>query len=323
MQNVIVLTDVHIHNYKQYNQGTSRLDNTLSVLHIVFKYAIKHNINYILFAGDLYDNQKLLPTSAVNALISLLLQYCQEAPEITFIAISGNHDQATKNLLESPAVTALTHLQDACLNFKLIDNASYIIGGVAIHGIPYYEYKEHYQEKLKYSAGKKIKNKKNYILIHQTPSGIGNDAIPIDTDINDLLYENFEYVFCGHIHKRIQLSEKFLLVGSPLHRDRSDEGEDKGFIVMDLEAPENGYKFVSLNSKFPVFRTKFYGETLKKGEEKDFINWLPTSSNLLEGSTEIEPSKFRTDISPDKLMENYCDELGIDKATLKTGLKFI
>lgn len=320
----IVISDIHVHNYKAFSIGDSRLNATLKVIELVFAYANKHKIQYILFCGDLYDNPKLLPTAAVNNLISLFVKLGKDYPSINFIAISGNHDHASKNLIDQPAITALTHLEEVCSNFVLIDNATYYIDEVDgyIHGIPYYEYPEHYKQALE-SVGYRS-GSLNYLLIHQTPSNIGNDCIHPDTDINDPLYSKYDYIFCGHIHKRMQLNEKFLVVGSPIHRSLEDEGQDKGFIVINLRNPNEGYTPVSLDKIFPRFKRKYVGEELCENDrEDDYIVWLPVVAETTEAS-QVSIKDFQSDLSRETLVRNYWQTVeGTDEELLKVGLKFL
>jgi len=322
----IIFSDLHVHLYKAFADGYSRLNNTLKVIRIIYAYADKKGIDIILFPGDLYDNPKLLPTAAVNMLISTFLEMEKKYPKIKFIAISGNHDHATKNLVNACAITALTHLHDVCTNFTLLDNQVIRLGSnVYIHGVPYYEYPEHYHTMLKERAELITveDHTVHLLMMHQTPSNMGNDSIPVDTDINDPLYDKFDYVFDGHIHKHMQLSEKFVVVGSPIHRSLEDEGVDKGFLVMDLTSPKDGYTFISLNKKFPEFKRRVVGTLLEEGEENDYIVWSqPVTESMAEVNASVE--QFQAGLSREELLENYWKAVeGKDKELLTVGLKFI
>ena len=151
-----IFSDWHIHDYKRFNTNSSRLSNCIRVLFDIAKFNREKGIKTILFAGDLYDTQKALLTNVVNETVKAFKMFELHYPEQTIYAITGNHDQSTKNLLENPSISALTHISAICKNFVVIDNKHYEIeDGILLHGIPYYEYKEHFNEQ-KLSKGSHI-----------------------------------------------------------------------------------------------------------------------------------------------------------------------
>lgn len=336
MYNTIIFTDWHVHNYKMFDKNGSRLDNCVKVARIIFKYAHKNGINRILFGGDLFDKQQTIPTAVIDSVVETFAQLFETYPNIHFVAISGNHDHATKNLPDAPAITALRFLAISFPNnFFLIDNDCYDICDenyradsdgkeyyARVHGIPYYEHPEHYQEKLQEVAETKMIAGANILLIHQTPKGIGHALIPHDTDPADELYSNFNMVFCGHIHARQELNPKFLVVGSPIHRDRADEGEDKGFYVFDIFNPADR-KFVSLNKKFPVFHIAESELEASCYDQKDFVVLIPKIDHISQAEA-AKTESFNTALKPEQLIENFWLETdGKDKDLLAVGLSFI
>jgi DNA repair exonuclease SbcCD nuclease subunit len=244
----------------------------------MFEAADALGIQLILFAGDLYDQQKSLPTEVVNQTISTFRELFSKYPNIHFVAISGNHDHNSKNTSNLKAETGLTHLATIFDNFLLIDN-DYIDTGenIRIHGIPYYSHKAHYDLALE-GCRMNLNTKTNLLLIHQTPRH-SNPMIPSDVDPTQ--YGDFDFVFCGHIHKRERVAENFVVVGSPLHRDLGDEGETKGFLIFDTH--ENDYEFIYLD--YPRF-------------ERVKLNDTPTSvDNYIIPLIELEEHDSDIDIS--------------------------
>lgn len=312
------MSDVQVHNYKKFDQKGSRLRNCLNVIEDIFKFNHKNKIKYTLFGGDLYDSQKNLPTEVVNETIATFKKMFEQYPEQVWLAISGNHDHATKNLIDKPAITALTHLSEVFRDkFLLIDNMRYSIPGVDVIGIPYYEYKEHFKKRLEDSIeclGDKIRPE--ILMIHQTPKH-SNPFIPYDTDPEDPIYERFDYVLCGHIHKREDITENFSLIGSPLHRDLSDEGQEKGFLVFDTDNLKAGYKFIHLK-KYPVYKTS----SNPNPDDTDYV--IPIIDIEEEEDQSFETKKFTVSNSHSDLVKNYWESVGGgDKQLLELGLKFI
>lgn len=324
---VLSFSDLHIHNYQQFDKNGSRLANCLNVLELVFKFAAKNGIEFILFSGDLYDNQKALPTEVVNLVVDKFAKMFATYTSITFLAISGNHDHASKNLLKKPAVTALSHLDLMFDNFKLIDNTDYPLDDneeVGVIGVPYYEHSEDYHTALTDMLPFTNDYQKTILLCHQTPSGLNNPNIPFDTDVHNELYEGFELILNGHIHAFQEITPKFINVGSPLHRDLGDLGVNKGFLVIDTDAigEEKFYKFVSTKGKYPEFELV----KLKEGEElkKDDFNYLiPIREVKQSMNLEINTEEFGGGLTDENLVRNYWKKVSKDEALLFTGLKFL
>lgn len=325
---VAVFSDPHIHDYKQFSTGTSRLDNCLLAVENLWKLCHRNGIKTILFPGDWYDQMKVLPTLAVNRSVDLLYDLAERYPEIMCIAISGNHDMATKNTPQAPAITALKHLAKICPTFKLIDNAQWKLpeDDTLVMGIPYYEYAEHFEEQLAAASLLAADYKANVaapviLLIHQTPKGIYNEAIPWDTDPACPLYEPFDLVLCGHIHEHQIVNEKFIVVGSPLHRDLGDMGKDKGYLIFDLHSLEEGFQFVK--TKFPEYKRISLEVGQEVPEGTDYVIPAYRDTRVLDVNN-AQAGQFSTDLSPEELITNYWQEAdGKNSDLLTFGLSLL
>lgn len=319
----VIFSDWHIHDYKRFNNDGSRLENCLRVLFDIGEFCTKHNISTVLFAGDLFDTHKALFTNVVNETVAAFLKFNKQYPSITIYAITGNHDQSTKNILDKEAVSALKHIESIVPDtFIIIDNSTVEIGdGISITGIPYYEYSEHFALRLEEASKRELSTDKNYLMIHQTPAGLDNDMIPSDTNPKDAGYEPYDFVFCGHIHTRKLITETFTLVGNPIHRDLADAGKQKGFLVMNLRKPEKGYKFIHLKG-YPEFISVFEDEEVED-EDQNYVVRKPRLDTLkLQESAKVE--EFNTDLTSSELMRNFWKEAdGKDEELLSVGLGFL
>lgn len=326
---VSIFSDLHIHNYRKFDVDNSRLRNCLSVLDDIFKFNDKNGIKNTLFVGDLYDNQKMLPSIVVNETVAKLKELFETYPNQRIVAITGNHDQATKNLIDDEAVSALEHLATVFeRRFILIDNQSVKMGDCVVTGIPYYEYPEHFKAKLSelsvVNEQFKEEGLNTLLLVHQTPTGLGNPNIPVDTDVNDPLYDPFDFVLCGHIHERQHIIDKFLIVGSPLHRDLGDEGQDKGFIVMDLDNLSEGFKFISLKGRYPEFVRVKVG--IGEEPEPDDFNYVVPDIIVeeLPNVDDVSTEDFGSDLKAETLLKNYWEAVdGKNEKLLEVGLKLV
>jgi DNA repair exonuclease SbcCD nuclease subunit len=200
--------------------------------------------------------------------------------------------------------------------------------GFSVSGVPYYEHSQDFQTQLEKrdaeikrlsTAGKKAGF--NILLIHQTPSGLGNPNIPVDIEATSPLFSEFDMVFCGHIHTRQEITAKFTIIGSPNHRDLGDEGQEKGFYVVDTETKTK--EFVSTKGKYPEYKR----QRIKVGQqiEGDGFNYIVPQfveeAKDIKGETVIKDN-FEIDLTPAKLMENYIQHVKPnDVELLQAGLE--
>lgn len=240
------------------------------------------------------------------------------------LGISGNHDHGSKNLWHKPAVTYLTQLAIAFPErFILLDNSAYAVNEhTVITGIPYYEYTRDYELALDSAIEYIADNVKNILLIHQTPTGLGNAMIPTDTDINDLRYENFDLVLCGHIHHKKIITDKFVIMGNPLHQEQADRGDEKGVWLYDTEDPAGTLTFISRKGRYPEFVTVPLGTDVSE-LENDYVTIQVEEAVLIrEGEASVE--HFSNQLTREVIMSNYIDKVDAgNEELLKIGLEFI
>lgn len=321
----ILFSDLHIHDYKQFNSDHKRLENCLQVLRDVAKAAHDNDIDTILFVGDLYDTQRALLTRVVNRTVETFVELFKTYPDLYWFGITGNHDQSEKSLYKGvetiPAESALQHIADISEGRFIICDQKVvnIYDEILLAGLPYYEYKEHYEEALKDITKERPDSKlKRYLMIHQTPiDPTGNPMIKTEADPQDEIYGNYDYVFCGHIHQRKQLNDKFLIVGSPIHRDLGDEGEKKGYLIFDFDTDE--YEFVYLDA-YPEYKQVYRKDHEEGRDGGDYVVVKPDPEVISSSMANAE--NFSVDLSQEALVENYWKEVeGTDRKILEAGLK--
>jgi len=319
----IIFSDLHVHAYKQFNENGRRLKNGIAFLDYIFKMANANDIKYIFMPGDLHNLMQIVSVKAVNAVVKCLKANFELYPNITLVAVSGNHDYSEVNLLDRPAESALEHLNEIFSNFMLLDNGCMSFGNIKIHGLPYYEHAEHFRVTLEKTQNKIDNTMVNILLMHQTVAS----GLPIEDDIqpDDYLFKNFSMIFNGHIHNCEQITEKFINVGSPIHRDAGDIGKQKGFWVVDLNNPTETISFKDITDKFPQFIHKTVGEELTEWESQQYVIWVLNTTT--ENVSEVELSeKFSTNLDPSIILTNYCKEVVKEddlRITLSYGLNLL
>lgn len=318
------LTDLHAHNFKKFDVDGSRLKNTLNVLERVFSFSAKNSIRYVLFSGDLFDQQKVLPSIVVNEVTKTFRNLFEKYVNIKFVAITGNHDQATINLESKSAVSALQYLATSFEGrFVLIDNdVCRLPDGTLVCGIPYYEHSEHFKAALqRMNDVVDVREESKILMIHQTPSGLKGrySMIPIDIENDSELFDPYRLVLCGHIHVKHELG-KVLVGGSPIQKDFSDEGDDKGYWVIDTRTGD--YRFRSLSKFYPKFVRVREGN-VQDDEECDYVEIVPAVQSV-DADEQEHVEMYKTDNTPKELLTNFWQEVdGKDEELLKVGLGFL
>lgn len=324
MELAIVTSDIHIHKYKQFNENNRRLKNGIAYLDHIFNFAGINKIKYILLPGDLYNLMQIISTEAEDAIVACLKKNFKKYPDILIVAISGNHDQATKNLIDQAEVNALQHLATVFDNFILLNShysAFKTDHGNYIFGISYYEHPEHFRKALETMPVtlESMEYPRAYLLMHQVVAS----GLPIEDHIqpDDPLFNDFEMVFNGHIHDGGEITDKFINVGSPMHRDLGDLGKKKGYWVVDLDDP-NSIGFKDITDKFPQFIRKEGGTELTEWERQQYVVWSPRTLPATLKEKEML-TNFRTDLSPETIIRNYAITAKLDEEALNYGLKLV
>lgn len=328
----VAFTDLHIHNYKQFskNYGEDRLDACLHILDVVYAYADKIGTNLVLFSGDLFDSQRLLPTIGVNKTIERFQRLSETYPDVRFVAISGNHDHASKNLLDRPAVSALEHLNKAIPNFLLVDNSYTIVGGNLIVGIPYYENTDDFSKALDASVNLVEAHGvsgSTVLLTHQTPDGTSLDKlIEPDFSMRDKRLDVFDFVLNGHIHGKTEHIKNRVTLGTPLHRDLDDVKKVKGGWELDLE--NKVMEFVSFQGEYPeivIYEGHIEDMTEEMAKHLEGCWVVPRPPiEVMEKDIEVSLDEFSPDMEHGELLRNFWKrEDGKDKGLLETGLSLL
>lgn len=322
---ISISSDWHLHNWKDsFSKENERLENQLQAIRCQFEHAHKNNIRVIVVAGDFVQMHKNTPIKVTLSLLTLLKEMFYKYPDIEMYGITGNHDNYEKCvLINYDKLSSWPRILHKMFRprFNCMDGGYYNLSVgdsfITIMGIPYMDYKEDYTKVLNKMAEvcKRVGNYRKILFIHQTPNFL-NMNMPMDTDPNDSIYDCWDQVFCGHIHKRMQLTDKFTTIGTMVQLGFGEGGKDvdNGFLVYDSET--NTKEWVNLD--FPKF------VEVKEGEDHPnncYVRELPTFKH----STSMKPSqrKHYTTNNRAEMVKSYVDEVGGSKLSLNVGLEII
>lgn len=326
----IAFSDLHIHKFKQFSDTVKgingRLYQSLQVLKFMGKRAHELDVP-ILFSGDLFHNNEEIENQTGSLTLKYYKKYIADKG-IHFAAISGNHDFSERNGKDHRSPSHLSKLQ-VFPNFHLLDELSHVVlnNNLMIQGVPYMDndadtLKEIWDRRP--SVDMYGGNITKVLLLHQdfpgakTPAGFECKEYNAfgDSKLKALFKNNWDWVLCGHIHKPQRLFNNTWMLGSPIHQISSDEGTEMGYWLIYRDRKP---KFISLNDKFPTFKTIKYNQS--PSNDKDYFIRLP-KDDLAE--KKVKKDKFSLNQNRERLAKNYVAHKGIkDKKKLKALKKIL
>lgn len=257
---MIFTADLHVHTFKAFAdknvETNTRLLNTLNALNQVRDYAIANGEKEIVIVGDTFETKNIVE-AITNNYFSDWVASCNDNSIFVTILV-GNHDISS---LGNEEITLL-HPLKYFGNVKLVNAPLSVqtpFGSVSY--VPFRRNQEVVKEMIRSRVEWVKENNKscvdpqfNILCYHGAVFGakISNREF-LDTTssitVDDLHPDVFDQIFLGHFHKHQKLAENVRYIGSLLHHDLHDAGDNKGFYH--FNAKENILKFVK--TKYPAF----------------------------------------------------------------------
>ena len=236
---IIHCSDLHLDSKMKSNldsnKAKERRDEILRTYQNMVEYASKNDIKIIIIAGDMFD-KKNITVKAKNVVLDSI---CSN-PEIDFIYLKGNHDEAS----------FITDLEEVPKNLKLFNNREwtyYKYGKIVIAGIEFGQI-GNYEI---YSSLMLNKNDINIVTLHgQEVKYDQKDKAEI-INIQSLKNKNIDYLALGHIHKykKEPIDSRGVYCYSGCLEGRGfDECGEKGFVLLDIDEEKQ-----KINSTFVPF----------------------------------------------------------------------
>ena len=267
---ILHFSDLHIgvENYGQTDPETglsTRLGDFLSSLDEVVEYALTEDVDLVLLAGDAYKGRD--PSQTHQREFAKRLSRLSEASIPSFLLV-GNHDlpnavsRATAveifQTLQVPYLQVGSNLQNYTIPTKSgplqilavpWPRRSGILSREESRGLTIEEVRQAVQDRMTqaiYARAESLDPDVPAILTgHVTVNGatvgtersmmLGQDHVLLAGDIGR---PQVDYVALGHIHKHqiLRNENPFMAYSGSLQRvDFSEEGDDKGFCVVDLD----------------------------------------------------------------------------------------
>jgi len=280
----IVTSDIHLHDWKQFNINNRRLEFQLEFLKDLVEEANDLSVP-IVFGGDLFHSAKHLTNNFLSYLPEIVKILSRlEKP---FVAISGNHDMSHVNTLEKPSPSYITLLSKLCKKVIELKSSVYPLpcgdAHINLVGIPYLDSNLGLWDKVKELA-KTFSSKplKPILLLHTTLPGaedngdfkVGDLVENIPEDFKEYVSKTFSLVLIGHVHKSMSLGDNIIQIGSPYQLRVSDIDAQLGYQYL-MNEGSRIYTTFSPIKYAPIF--KYYSDESEIND--DFNFWVKRTSN--------------------------------------------
>lgn len=257
---VAVFSDLHAHIYKEFDAksdltGSERLDLIIQSLDYMKDYCIENDISTILFAGDAFHIRSRVSTVVFNAVYDKFKDIAIEGIDI--LAIPGNHDDTDNSDLPKHSLHAFKDIDGVTIVDTL--TTEYLSDGTPVVCVRYSKNASMIKDFIERvdNTGEKTPILLGHLGVNGGFVGKGNYPMADAFEVEDLRPDAFRYVLLGHYHRRQNLGEHshVMYVGAPIQHSFSDEGEDKGFVVVDTSS--HHVEFVPIpNPKFVTYDDK-------------------------------------------------------------------
>ena len=262
MSKALLFSDLHIHAHKE---SVSRLNHCLEVLNWIFEQAHEHDVDDIIFAGDLFHDRGKIDVLVYLKTFEVFMQrLLVENPKFKFWALVGNHDMYHRENWDVNSVKPLT----AIPGFEIIDKPSSLCFGdklqLIIDFCPYSDNPIRELEKLKADRKKEsLRMLVGHMAIHGAQLNklygtradviveYDNEMIPVSVDV----FNDWDHVFLGHYHGAQRLSASVEYLGSPLQLSFGETFQEKHILILDLETMEKQYIVNSFSPRHLILQT--------------------------------------------------------------------
>lgn len=344
---IAAFSDLHAHIYKDFDthsdvSGSSRLDNIVNTLVYIREYCNENGIDTILFGGDLFHIRARVSTVVMNSMYDTIKTFWEKY-QIEIIMIPGNHDDTDNSDLPNHSLHTFKDIEGV----TVVDTLSTVTlkDGTPVVCVRYSKNATMIKDFIQ-SLDAQDFDKTPILLGHLGINGgyvgKGSYAMADAFEVKDLRPAIFKYIILGHYHRSQYLGDNphVLYTGAPIQHSFSDEGEDKGFYVLDTSKRWD-IKFVPVpNPKFITIQdVAVQHEDLQEFVENgDYVriqcreqhlestlSFLPENLNykieLIREYVEETRVEVKIGMSEEEVITKYANEF--NPHALETGMKIL
>ena len=282
----------------------------LNAYRTVLQVAMKYDVP-LLFGGDIFHTPSGLSNELLSLALPELLELYRVYPVPTY-AISGNHDQEGINSMNRRSPSYINTLANSIKHFHVIDFETRDLGNIVVHGIPYINYNQGYEEVIEMIDI--VPGKYNILMNHADYKGqkdVNGVVIGKGENINENNLAKFDLVLSGHVHKAGWVRNNILSIGAPMAQRLSDMGGEFGYWTL-----KNGFKLKFHNLALPNFR--YYEDESEIDNDTDYWIKKPKEVVVDENEMVINPKDLGDKMA---LIKQYCKTMNIKSRTKRVLLQ--
>ena len=315
---VALISDQHF----GLSDGGDRFHDNFQLFYdnIFFPELLKRNIGKIYHLGDVFHNRKKIDTSTIKKARDYFFDPLAKA-EIKMSIIVGNHDVYYRetNRVNSPSLLLSSYSNITIYQSPVEED------NIAL--VPWIN-KENSTDVYKFILNTKC----NVLLGHLELKGFKlNKKQVAEHGMGTKAFEKFDKVLSGHYHTRSKKGN-IEYIGSPTQHTWIDDGDIKGFYILDtktleMEFIENPYNMyysftysddINVEKEFPKCKNRMVKILFNKIEDYSKYNDMIHEINKIAYDIKnTDLSSFSTDINSDsieiedtsEIIKNYILEL--------------
>lgn len=236
---IIHCSDIHLDSKMETNlpfaTAQERNNEICGTFVRMVEYAVEHDVQVILIAGDLFDTERITSKTA-----GYLLSVIEKNKKIDFLYLKGNHDEARQAFL---GLTLPSNLKTFSNEWTYYQYDFVKIAGVELDNDNAFDV---------YQTLTLDKNETNIVLMHgQESTQCGADLVCLPK----LRSRGINYLALGHLHSyksdKLDLDGDYCYCGC-LEGRGFDECGEKGFVLLDVDRDRVSSSFV------PFAKRKLY-----------------------------------------------------------------
>lgn len=254
MSKIVFFTDYHAHIFEDFakpdpDYPNDRFRAQIDTLQKVHDIARENNAD-LVFGGDLFHKRAKIDDIVFNSVFDVFANNT----DIRTYLVRGNHDSRTNQTVTEHWLKTFRHLP----HVTVFDTPDYMITdkGYVIHAIPYSDDTAYLKQKIVEFADiqQGIAYNKSVLVAHigvdGSETGKYSHRLEGAFKVGDLFPDIFDYVMLGHYHKRQFLGglDNVFYGGNTIQTSFSDEGQEKGVFLIDLEA-KGKPEFIPIQNK--------------------------------------------------------------------------
>ena len=250
----------------------------------------EEKIDAVLVAGDVYDSS-VSNAEAINLYNEVVTEICLKMG-VPMIIIAGNHDSgprlaSCRDLLKGAGLYLTGRLS--------ADLSPAVFGDTAVYSLPYFNkdevialFPDKKEEITSAATAMKAvcdiirenmdKTKKNILVSHSLVQNVElsesdhSAQIGAASAVSKDVFDGFDYVALGHIHKPQTVSDKIRYSGSPVkYSFGKEETQEKGVVIIDT---------ADMSQRF-VATGELHGRRTVKGTYEEIINMKDLANDYL------------------------------------------